>query len=259
MNTVVSDKATQETLLDVQRWTDNLFTIKTTRPADYAFMPGQYARLGLEIDGLMIWRAYSVVSTPADDHLEYYGVLVPDGIFTPRLTALKPGCAIWTDKQPYGFMTADRFTDGEHLWMLATGTGIGPFISILRDAVVWKQFKELVLVHCVRQANEFSYSDELQAMAAASAQGQGARLQYLRSATRDGELQNDILKQRITTLLENGELERAAGLPMKPDASRIMLCGNPQMIEDTRKLLHARDMRPMRRMQPGQFVTENYW
>ncbi len=259
MNTVISDKATHEILLDVHRWTDALFTIKTTRPAEYRFVPGQYARLGLEIDGSMVWRAYSVVSSPADDYLEYYGVLVPDGLFTPRLTRLKAGDFVWTDKQPYGFMTADRFTDGEHLWMLATGTGIGPFISILRDPAVWKQFKELILVHCVRHASELSYSDELQAMAAASVQGQGARLQYLRSATRDNARPEGVLSQRITTLLENGELEWASGLAMQPDISRIMLCGNPQMIEDTRKLLHARDMRPVRRMQPGQFLTENYW
>lgn len=259
MNTDVSDKATQETLIDVQRWRDALFTIKTTRPAGFSFVPGQYARLGLEIDGSVVWRAYSVVSTPADDFLEYYGVLVPTGLFTPRLTALNPGDLIWTDRQPYGFMTADRFTDGDQLWMLATGTGIGPFISMLRDAAIWKQFKELILVHCVRHASEFSYGDELQAMAAASVNGSGARLQYLRSATRDEVLPEGVMNQRITTLLENGELERAARLALEPDSSRLMLCGNPQMIEDTRKLLHARDMRPVRRAQPGQFLTENYW
>jgi ferredoxin--NADP+ reductase len=259
MNTAASDRATQETLTDVHRWTDMLFTIKTTRPVDYRFTPGQYARLGLEIDSTMVWRAYSIVSTPADDYLEYYGVLVPDGTFTPRLTSLNPGDTIWTEKQPYGFMTAERFTDGEHLWMLATGTGIGPFISILRDPAVWNKFTELVLVHCVRRPDEFAYQDELQAMIHTPPHAGRARLRYIRSATRDNETGPDVMTQRITTLLENGELEDAAGLEMRPDVSRVMLCGNPQMIEDTRKLLHARDMRPVRRLQPGQFITENYW
>lgn len=259
MNTDASDKATQETLIEVHRWTDTLFTIKTTKPADYSFIPGQYARLGLEVDGALVWRAYSIVSTPADDYLEYYGVLVPDGTFTPRLTSLATGDTIWTEKQPYGFMTAERFTDGEHLWMLATGTGIGPFVSILRDAAVWSKFSEIVLVHCVRHANEFSYEEELQEMSDRSRYEGGTRLHYIRSATRDSALPEGILDKRITTLLESGQLEEAVGLPLTIEKSRIMLCGNPQMIEDTRKLLHARDMRPVRRMLPGQFVTENYW
>lgn len=259
MNTVASDRATKETLIDVHHWTDTLFTFKTTRPAAYSFIPGQYARLGLDIDDSTVWRAYSIVSTPADDYLEYYGVLVPGGTFTPRLTSLKAGDTIWTEKQPYGFMTAERFTDGDHLWMLATGTGIGPYISILRDASVWNKFSELVLVHCVRHANEFSYQDELQSMADHTPFGGRARLRYLRSATRENSMQPGLMNKRITALLESGELESAAGLPLLIDKSRIMLCGNPQMIEDTRKLLHLRDMRPLRRMQPGQFVTENYW
>lgn len=261
---LASEKATLETVTHVRHWTDKLFTFKTTRPANYRFNAGQYARLGLTIDGHMVWRAYSITSAPDDDFLEYYGIIVPDGIFTSKLQHLQPGDTIWTEKQCYGFMTPDRFTDGRDLWMLATGTGIGPFISILRDPAVWQRFENLVLVHCVRHDNELSYQDELASLQhnPPSADQSTARLQLIQSVTRDpvqAGAQQQLLSGRITTLLADGTLEKQAGLALTPEASRIMLCGNPDMIEDTRKLLHERGMRPCRRAAPGQFVTENYW
>jgi len=257
------DKATLETVTQVHRWTDSLFSIETTRPQGYDFVPGQYSRLGLEsgTGGNIIWRAFSVVSAPGDDYLEYYGVLVPGGLFTTMLKDIHAGDAMWIEKQRYGFMTIDRFTDGEHLWMLSTGTGLGPFVSILRDPEVWRKFRELVVVHCARHAAELSYGEELQALAAHPPGGGPARLQLIQSVTRDPEGAGEagILRGRITTLLENGELERQAGLALTPESSRIMLCGNPQMIDEVRKMLHQRGMRPVRRTLPGQFVTENYW
>jgi ferredoxin--NADP+ reductase len=257
----LAEKATPETVTQVLRWTDKLFSITTTRPAEYSFTPGQYARLGLQDEHGMVWRAYSIVSSPSEDALEYYGVLVPGGAFTTRLADIMPGDTLWTDRQRFGVMTADRFVDGDDLWMLATGTGLGPFISILRDGAVWKRFKRLVLVHCVRHAEEFCYAEELRGMQAMPPAGATATLTLVQSATRDApcEQHPGRLNARITTLLENGRLEQAAGIPLTVEASRIMLCGNPEMIEDTRRLLHHRGMRPCRRLLPGQFVTENYW
>lgn len=252
-------KATQETITGLRRWGDGLFTFTTTRPAGYSFVAGQYARLGLPDESGPIWRAYSMVSAPEQDNLEFYGILVPGGLFTSRLAKIKTGDTIWIEKQPYGFMTADRFTDGEDLWMLATGTGVGPFISILRNPDVWGKFRNLILVHCVRHAAELTYQEELAALQrhAPATLANPATLRIVRSTTREPDAPG--LHGRITTLLESGELEKAAGLPMTVEASRIMLCGNPDMIEETRKLLHARGMRPCRRVLPGQFVTENYW
>jgi ferredoxin--NADP+ reductase len=254
----LSNKATLETITDVRWWTDALFSFKTTRPADYRFAAGQYARLGLLSGGTMVWRAYSLVSAPQENHLEYYGVLVPGGALTTMLKDIKPGDTIWTEKQAYGFMTPDRFADGEDLWMLATGTGLGPFISILRDAPVWKKFRRLFVVHCVRHASEFSYHAEMRAMQSRM-QSDDATLTVIQSATRDASAEPGRLTGRITTLLTNGELEKAAGVPLTVEASRIMLCGNPDMIEETRRILHERGMRPCRRAASGQFVTENYW
>lgn len=132
-NEQAAKKATQETITGLHRWTDRLFTFTTTKPPGYSFTAGQYARLGLEDEHGMIWRAYSMTSAPADDQLEFYGIVVPGGLFTTKLKQIAPGDPIWLERQTYGFMTVDRFEDGEDLWMLATGTGVGPFISILRD------------------------------------------------------------------------------------------------------------------------------
>ena len=263
MNTeaLANDKATLETVTQVHRWTENLFSFKTTRSQGYRFTAGQYARLGLAVNGGMVWRAYSIVSAPDDDHLEYYGVTVPGGSFTTILKDLKPGDSIWTEKQSYGFMTADRFSDGEDLWMLATGTGLGPFISILREAMVWEKFRNIVLVHCVRSENELAYQEQLWALKnyPPSTAGARAELQLIQSATRELENPDERFNQRITTLLENGKLEKKVGLRVAAESSRIMMCGNPQMIDDTRRILHQRGLRPVRRALPGQFVTENYW
>lgn len=254
-------KATQETVTDLLRWTDGLFTFTTTKPPGYSFTAGQYARLGLADDGDIIWRAYSMTSAPANDFLEFYGIIVPGGLFTTKLKELKPGDPIWVEKQCYGFMTPDRFPDGEDLWMLATGTGIGPYISMLRDPYVWEKFRRLFLVHCVRHAHELTYQDELSQLGLhpPAASASPAALQVIRSTTREPATQPGQLHGRITALLDNGALEEAAGVPITEQSSRIMLCGNPEMIEDARKILHRRGLRPVRRLIPGQFVTENYW
>jgi ferredoxin--NADP+ reductase len=252
---LASDKATRIHITRLHRWTDKLITFRTTRPVNYEFTPGQYARLGLPDGDSMIWRAYSITSTPGEDTLEFYGIVVEGGQFTGKLDLLKVGDPIWVDRQVFGFMTESRFTDGEDLWMLATGTGVGPFISILRDKALWQRWRHLVLVHCVRHPDELAYRDELAAMAADAEQG--GKLRLLQLVTRDAG--GSTLHGRITTLLQSGALEQAAGLPLNPEQSRVMLCGNPAMIEETRKLLHERGMRPVRRVNPGQFVTENYW
>lgn len=251
-------KTSLEIVVSTHWWTDRLFTFRTTKPPGYVFAAGQYARLGLPDEHDVIWRAYSMTSAPADPELEFYGIVVPGGRFTSQVKDLHAGSKILVEKQSYGFLTPDRFMDGEDLWMLATGTGIGPFISMLRDPHVWERFRRMFLVHCVRHADEFAYVDELDELAAlAGERGANAALRVLRSTTREQHPAH--LHGRITTLLESGELERTAGAILSEESSRLMLCGNPEMIEDTRRLLHARGLRPVRRALPGQFLTENYW
>jgi ferredoxin/flavodoxin---NADP+ reductase len=257
----IAEKATVEKVLRLHWWTDKLLTFRTTRPPGYSFAAGQYARLGLRDANGLVWRAYSMVSSPGQEFLEFYGVLVPGGLFTTQLKELKEGSGILLEKQCFGFMTPDRFTDGEDLWMIATGTGVGPFISMLRDPYVWGRFRNLILVHGARHAEEFAYRDELASYMQKSPFDARSRLVVLRSVTREQATNTDplLLNGRVTTLFENGALEKAAGLPIVDTASRFMMCGNPEMIDDMRKLLHGRGMRPVRRALPGHFVTENYW
>lgn len=259
----IAEKATSEAITGIHWWNDKLLTFTTTKPPGYSFAAGQYARMGIPDPDGTVWRAYSMTSSPDQDFLEFYGVIVPGGLFTTRLKAMKPGDRLLIEKQSYGFMTPDRFADGEDLWMFATGTGIGPYISMLRDPFVWQQFRNLIVVHSVRHADEFAYHEELEKMRkeAPFPHLSAAKLHITRSTTRDAPSAEDpsLLRGRITTLLENGTLERALSLPITESASRIMMCGNPQMIEDMRRILHHRGLRPVRRALPGQFVTENYW
>ncbi len=257
-----SEKASCERLLSVHRWTDKLLSFRTTRPAGYRFSAGQFARLGLEIDGEIVSRAYSITSAEEADELEYYAIIVPGGQFTTRLDALRPGDPVWVEKLSYGFMTADRFTDGSQLWMLATGTGLGPYIAILQQPDVWRRFKDLVVVHGVRQREELTYIEQFEAMRQhARQQGWPARLHLLRCVTRESSLPPDeaLLAGRITTLLRDGVLEQATGLPMSLEQTRVMACGNPDMVTELRDLLRQRGMTPLRRTGGGQFVTEDYW
>ncbi|PUA20702.1 ferredoxin--NADP reductase [Glaciimonas sp. PCH181] len=256
------EKNTSEIVTSVHYWTDKLLSFRCTRPPGYVFTPGQFARLGLVAEsGETFSRAYSVTSAVEEDALEFYLVLVPNGQFSELLAKLQPGDSVLVDKTSYGFMTADRFVDGEDLWMLATGTGLGPFISILQDPSVWKKFRNLVLVHCVRTSEELAYQPLLSSLSQRSQlTNGGARLTLVQATTRD-TVSNGAqhLHGRITTLLENGTLESAVGHPITVDASRLMMCGNPEMITATREILAQRGMRPCRRAAPGQFVTEDYW
>ena len=256
-----NDRATLETLTAIRHWAPGLYSFKTTRPPDYRFIAGQYARLGLiNQHGNLVWRAYSIVSATTDAHLEYYVVDVPGGAFTSALQGLKPGDPILLDRQSHGVMTPERFADGADLWMLATGTGLGPFIAILREPMVWQRFRHLLLVHSTRLPEEFAYADELQELQRIHAPA-AASLKVLRTSTRDA-VQNatpEHLHGRITTLLQNGALEKHAGLALQVDTSRVMLCGNPAMTDEMRELLKERGLRPCRRDTPGQYVAENYW
>ena len=209
----------------------------------------------------MVWRAYSITSTPADDFVEYLIVTVPTGPFTQALKKMVIGDLLQVDQQSFWFMTPDRFVDGDALWMIATGTGLGPFVSMLRERLVWDRFARLVLVHGARTSAELAYAEEFAAMVARPPFAcTPPVLTVLHALTRDGATTaTGLLHGRITTLLEGGVLESAAGLVLEVTQSRVMLCGNPAMIEDMRTLLHARQMRPSRRALPGQFVTENYW
>jgi len=257
--TASEEKFTRQRLLEVQTLTPNLFTLRTSRDPGFRFTAGQFARLGVrKPSGCIVWRAYSMVSAPHDEFLDFFSIVVPDGEFTSELSRLEVGDELLVDKQAFGFLTLDRFLDGRDLWLLATGTGIAPFLSILQDFEAWQRFERIILVYSVREARELAYQQLIAELPQRDyLDGLGSKLLYLPVVTR--EQIPGALHGRITTLIENGELERAADLQLTPEHSRIMLCGNPQMIEDTRAVLKARDLNLAMTRRPGQVAVENYW
>jgi ferredoxin/flavodoxin---NADP+ reductase len=256
----MSDKYTIEKITDVRPWTDSLFSFRTTRDRGYRFVPGQFARLGVknhETDEI-VWRAYSIASAAHDEHLEFFSVVVPEGAFTSRLAKLREGDEILVERKSYGFLTTDRFEAGRDLWMLATGTGLAPFLSILHDFETWERYDNLVLVQSVRTQSELAYEDLIRGFEGSEYYGEYAhKLRYLRIVTR--EPVPGTLRDRITRLLTSGVLEENVGLRLDHDRSRIMLCGNPEMVEDSRRLLIERGFKLSRRGDPGHLAVENYW
>ena len=255
-------KFTEERVVHIHHWNDGLMSLRVHRDAAYGFVPGQFARIGLKKEaGEVIWRAYSIVSAPHEAFLEFFLVIVPTGEFSSRVARLKLGDTMFVEKQSQGFLTADRFKDGRDLWLIATGTGLAPYISMVRDHVLWQQFENIVIVLSVRERSDLGYTEELKFLADNSPRSGSAKLQFVTTLTRDKpDAQADgALGGRINALIESGELERAASLPLSDEHSRFMLCGNPDMVEGMRALLKSRGFRMNRKLEPGHIIVENYW
>ena len=252
-------RSTTEKMLSVRYWTDKLLSFSISRPAGFKFTPGHYARVGIgDSDGNRIWRPLSIVSDSREDHLEFFVILVPDGAFSGVLAQARVGDPVGCESLPFGFMTIDAFAPGKDLWLLASGTGLGPYLSILRDPATWQAFENVVVVHSVREAAELAYREEIAAIGKEISTGQAIdRVRYVPVVTREAAA--GALPARIPQLIEDGRLERAAGLTLTPEDSRIMVCGNPDMARELRALLTGRGFKTNRRLAPGQLVFENYW
>ncbi|MFN3073383.1 ferredoxin--NADP reductase [Acinetobacter sp. TY2] len=250
------DKFSLETVLSVHRWTNTLFSFTMTRPAHFKFTAGQFARIGLKVGDELVVRAYSVVSSPFDETLEFFSIVVPDGAFTSNLQHLKVGDELYLEKIPYGFLTLARYQLPlpQDLWLLATGTGLAPFISMLQDFETWTKYQHINLVYSVRTEAELAYVARIQEIAETFGEGhQGFK--FIPIITRDP---NAILHDRLPVLIANGELEKVAGLAFNPATTHVMLCGNPQMVDDTKDALKARGL-TMNRRGEGNIAVENYW
>ena len=237
----------------IKFWTDALFSLTVHAPI-HPFTAGQFAKLGLDIDGERVQRAYSYVNAPDNPDLEFYLVTVPDGKLSPRLAALKPGDDVQIVSDAAGFFVLDEIPDCETLWMLATGTAIGPYLSILQYGKDLERFKNIVLVHAARYAADLSFLPLMQQLQ----QRYQGQLQIQTVVSRD-EIAGS-LTGRVPALIENGELERATGLTLDAESSHVMLCGNPQMVRDTQQLLkETREMRKHLKRKPGHITSEHYW
>ena len=240
-------------VVKVQNWTDALFSL-TRRPPVAPVTAGQVAKLGLDVDGERVQRAYSYVNAPSNPDLEFYLVTVPEGKLSPRLAALKPGDEVQVVSEAAGFFVLEEVPDCDTLWMLATGTAIGPYLSILEEGKDLDRFKNLVLVHAARYAADLSYLPQMQALEARYA----GKLRIQSVVSR--ETAPGMLTGRIPFLIETGALEEAVGLPMNAESSHVMLCGNPQMVRDTQQLLkETRQMSKHLRRRPGHMTAEHYW
>lgn len=244
---------TAQTITAIRRWTPNLWTVRLTRPAGFNFVPGHYTRLGLPVDAeSRVWRAYSIVSSPDDEQLEFLIGLIPDGEFCTRLAVLDVGDSILLDARAMGFFVASQLPPGECLWLLATGSGVGPYISLLRDGQLHHSWPRQVVLHSVRHAEELAYGEELQQRAAQPDSG----LHYIPIVTRERVTR---WQQRIPQLLQDGELEDGLGLQLNPQQGRAMVCGNPDFTAEMRRVLAARGFMPVRRGLAGTMLFENYW
>jgi ferredoxin--NADP+ reductase len=239
-----------------RQWTESLVSLMVTAP-DVKFVAGQFARLALPAAPgnveAMTGRPYSFVNPPHAQPHEFYFIVVPGGPLSPRLAALESGDPVWLAPRANGFFSIPEVARADVLWCLSTGTGIGPFLSMLRTEDPWTSFQRVVLVHAVRHAEELTYRDAIDDVARERA---GA-FAYIPMVSR--EPHPGALAGRIPAAIDDGRLEARAGIALSPENSHAMLCGNPAMVEDTQKLLATRGMRRHRRKEPGHVTVETYW
>jgi len=230
----------EETVLSVHHWTDRLFTFKTTRDQALRFSNGHFTMIGLKVDGKPLLRAYSIVSANYEEHLEFLSIKVPDGPLTSRLQYIRVGDAILVGRKPTGTLLTDYLLPGKRLYLLSTGTGLAPFMSIVRDPESYEKFEQIILVHGVRQVDELAYHDLLvQHLPNHEFLGElvSSKLRYYPTVTRESYRNMG----RITELIEGGKLFDDLGTPpLDPEHDRIMLCGSPSMLRDLKQMLEQR-------------------
>lgn len=243
-------------VLSVHHWTDRLFSFTTTRDPGFRYQSGQFAMIGLMVDGRPLLRAYSMVSPHYEETLEFLSIKVADGPLTSRLQHIQVGDTVLVGRKASGTLLTQNLTPGRHLYLLSTGTGLAPFMSVIRDPDVYELFDKIVLVHGCRQVNELAYERQITHDVPRNewfGEQARAKLLYYPTVTREAFRHQG----RIPTLLETGRLAHDLGLPpLSPSDDRFMLCGSPEMLRDTRDLLDKLGLREGNMSQPGQYVIE---
>jgi len=239
------------TVVGKRRWTERLYSLQVAAEVA-SFQAGQFAKLALDINGKVVGRAYSFINAPSEIPLEFYFIEVPDGLLTPRLAALEAGDTVLVSSQAAGHLTLSEVPDAKHLWLLSTGTGIAPFLSILKTEALWQRFGRIVLVHAVRYAYELVYGETIRDFT----QQYGNQFRFVPFVSR--EETDFALRARIPEAIADGRLEAIAGIAFAPEISQVMLCGNLGMARDTTKVLLARGLKKNRRRNPGHITQESY-
>ncbi|SMF23226.1 ferredoxin--NADP+ reductase [Alteromonadaceae bacterium Bs31] len=247
----------KEEVLEVHHWTDKLFSFKTTRDPGFRFRNGHFTMMGLEQDdGRPLLRAYSITSANYEDHLEFFSIKVPNGPLTSQLQHIKPGDQILVNRKSTGTLVTDALLPGKRLWLISTGTGLAPFMSIIKDPEVYEQYDKVILTHGVRTVNELAYQafirntlpnneyfgDEIR-----------EKLLYYPTVTRE----DYVNKGRLTDALADGSLSSKLALPaVNPEQDRFMICGSPSMLKDTCTILDGLGFAEARNGKQGQYVIE---
>jgi ferredoxin/flavodoxin---NADP+ reductase len=239
------------TVSENHHWHANLFSLKVkTEPFD--FIAGQFVRLALDTADGKVQRAYSLVNSPGSGELEFLVSTVADGNLSPLLQQLKMGDAVGVSQPASGFFVLDEVPDGDNLWLMSSGTGIGPYLSMLGTHKIWQRFERIILVHTVRTIADLAYRELIQQYQ----QQYHNQLHYQPIVTREAHA--GALAKRLPELIQTGELQHACGQPLN-ERSQVMLCGNPQMITDTKALLESMGLKKNLRRTPGNITVEQYW
>lgn len=246
----------EEEVLSVHHWTDRLFSFTTTRSPQFRFESGQFAMIGLEVDGKPLLRAYSMASANYDDNLEFFSIKVPDGPLTSRLQHIKPGDEILVGAKPTGTLLLQNITPGKRLLLLATGTGFAPFACLLRDPETWERFETVVVAYGCRQVAELEYATQMVVKIRDDellGELVGDKLRYYATVTREPYHRQG----RVTDLLASGKLMQDLALPpLDPASDRVMICGNPHMTLDLRRMLSGFGFVEGNTSNPADFVVE---
>ncbi len=235
-----------------KQWSNSLYSLYVESEIE-PFQAGQFVKIALEINGEVIGRPYSLVNPPDSRLLEFYYVEIPNGPLTPHLAKLTSGDRILVAPRAHGFMIIDEVPQSRHLWMMATGTGIAPFLSILETDKPWQRHERVVLVYAVGTLSELGYQENISRILA-NHSGQFSYIPFL-----SRETSNFTLHGRIPQAIIDGRLEARVGMAISAENSQFMLCGNPHMVKDTTNTLIARGLKKHRRFEPGHITAENYW
>jgi ferredoxin--NADP+ reductase len=246
----------REKVLSVQHWTDTLFSFKATRSTGFRFQNGQFAMIGLEVDGRPLMRAYSMASANHEEELEFFSIKVADGPLTSRLQKIQEGDTILVGRKATGTLIADNLLPGERLLLLSTGTGLAPFASLIKDPEVYERFEKIVLVHGCRHVNELAFGEQLVASLTEDdlfGPLLSEKLSYYPTVTRE-PFRN---RGRITDLITSEQLFNDIGQkPLNVEGDRIMMCGSPAMLEELKQMFEARAFAEGNHTEPGHFVIE---